>query len=1423
MIIQIKHWNFVFILIVLVINSVVYSQAPNVNFQTNTLKVCLGSTVIFENKTIPGKASLDKSLWDFGDGIIVSMEGSSSISHTYSKLGSYTIELYVIDKNNLSNKKRSINYIEVIPVPIVDFDLVGDNCHLPTKIKVVNKTIQATDFSYVWDFGNGAKSTFSSPDSISYLKEDTFSINLQLINNKISCNASLKRMKQISIYDFKGKIDGEIVFCERETKKMATKANYPIDNLIWKVFNGSIVSNADTGFVTMHQSGNFSLKVEAYSKKINCPATFLLPITIKPSPLPTFTSNKQNACPGSPIQFTETTSKTLGYSDFKWFYGDNSTFVGQKPTPKSYEDIGDYTVTLWCKGTNGCTGYIQYSNFIKIQGSVPSFTVDKTTICAGGKVQISPKSDSLSNCVWNFGDGTSYNGNKPPPHTYLLDSSYSVSLKCIMGNGCIGKNTLNNYILVKGPKPVFKASKEIICPGMSCDFSVSDSISTCQWTFGDGGTSVTVNPSHVFAKQGKYAVTLKATYKNGCVGKQTKDNFITVTQPIPNLHANIKSGCDKLVVLFSDSSSNPVKDDPFVSWKWDFGNGIISTGKNPVNQYFSTGIYDVKLTVTSKNKCTKDTVIKKMIQVGKIDALNFTNDPTSACKNLDVSFNQNVVINAPHTKEEVSYTWDFGDSSNVLNEVNPKHRYSQEIGFYDVKLVVDFRGCKDSVIRKQAVEVKPSKAFFDVQQLYCNPTSLPVDVNILDKSKSNVTDNVQVKWEFGDGNSTTINNVNLADTKLASTSHLFTDYGTYTIKQTIHNLTTGCIDTISKKVHISWVQPDLLLGVDSICTLSPFKLIDNSSTFILHPIQTCTFLFGDGHTLKGNVVNYAYSKAGAYSIFGVPFNSVGCSDTTKLAKGIRVLPLPVSSITADKKITCKGKRVHFGNNSYPVNGGFPLSSFYWTYSNFTQKDTTYNLTDSVSMDYFTLGDFYTTLLVEDKFGCRSKDSVKIQIKQPSAEFTMQNFVCNNEVFKATINQKNIGGLNSWIVDNNMINFGDTMEFSFQEPSNQLYSTHRVELAVIDSNSCINKKESIIQVSHPQAGISYTWSSPLDDNVNDLGEFKCPPITATYLNTTKSIGKIDSSNWKFWTGKTSELFSPQVNYFFPGNYSVSLAVVDEFGCKSDTIINDFLTILGPQAIPSWKKLDSQCGQSFQFNLVDLENVSGVTWYLDKDMVVHDSLQFNYSFLGNNAYSPYVILTDTLGCNVTYYTDSIVVPDLGIISKFYTEDKQYKLGELVPFMDVSSKKNDITKWEWDFGDSNLVYTNFQDVIKKQYATSGEKSVKLKVTNSKGCFDRSTQTIQVVNDYDIPNVITPNEDGINDQFELFEQIFIKYNISIFNRWGTIICQKMNQTDKVMWNGKAENKEMSDDGVYFYVLDGILLDGTAFKKTGNVSVLKN
>ena len=173
--------------------------------------------------------------------------------------------------------------------------------------------------------------------------------------------------------------------------------------------------------------------------------------------------------------------------------------------------------------------------------------------------------------------------------------------------------------------------------------------------------------------------------------------------------------------------------------------------------------------------------------------------------------------------------------------------------------------------------------------------------------------------------------------------------------------------------------------------------------------------------------------------------------------------------------------------------------------------------------------------------------------------------------------------------------------------------------------------------------------------------------------------------------------------------------------------------------------------------------------------------------------------------------------------YKEDKNYKLGELVDFSDFSSNKNDIISWDWNLGDTTIYYTNFQNAIKKQYVSSGDKTIELKVTNSKGCFDVSSQMIKVINDCDIPNVITPNGDGINDQFQLSDQIFKQYNITVFNRWGTIILRKANQTDLVMWDGKNDNKEVCDDGVYFYILDGFLLDGTSFKKTGNISVLKN
>lgn len=125
------------------------------------------------------------------------------------------------------------------------------------------------------------------------------------------------------------------------------------------------------------------------------------------------------------------------------------------------------------------------------------------------------------------------------------------------------------------------------------------------WDFGDGATSVERNPIHTYAG-GTYDVTLVVSNANG-VDTARKSSFITVTDTTTLLSVEFSasplSGTAPLEVSFSDQSQgNPD------AWDWDFGDGEVSTDRNPSHAYGSAGSYDVTLTVS--NALGADTMTK---------------------------------------------------------------------------------------------------------------------------------------------------------------------------------------------------------------------------------------------------------------------------------------------------------------------------------------------------------------------------------------------------------------------------------------------------------------------------------------------------------------------------------------------------------------------------------------------------------------------------------------------------------------------------------------------------------------------------------------------------------------------------------------------------------------------------------------------
>lgn len=67
-------------------------------------------------------------------------------------------------------------------------------------------------------------------------------------------------------------------------------------------------------------------------------------------------------------------------------------------------------------------------------------------------------------------------------------------------------------------------------------------------------------------------------------------------------------------------------------------------------------------------------------------------------------------------------------------------------------------------------------------------------------------------------------------------------------------------------------------------------------------------------------------------------------------------------------------------------------------------------------------------------------------------------------------------------------------------------------------------------------------------------------------------------------------------------------------------------------------------------------------------------------------------------------------------------------------------------------------------------------------------------------IPNIFTPNGDGINDVFKI-ENLPENSTVTIYNRWGIQIFESTKP--KTFWDGRTTSGEQCSEGVYFYIIN--------------------
>jgi gliding motility-associated-like protein len=130
--------------------------------------------------------------------------------------------------------------------------------------------------------------------------------------------------------------------------------------------------------------------------------------------------------------------------------------------------------------------------------------------------------------------------------------------------------------------------------------------------------------------------------------------------------------------------------------------------------------------------------------------------------------------------------------------------------------------------------------------------------------------------------------------------------------------------------------------------------------------------------------------------------------------------------------------------------------------------------------------------------------------------------------------------------------------------------------------------------------------------------------------------------------------------------------------------------------------------------------------------------------------------------------------------------------------SATSSNSDSWNWTFAGGNPATSNNQSPPVICFDEPGPHVITLQLTN---IFGSATYS-QVVNGeincpFHIPNIFTPNGDGINDLFEV-QGVSSDFYLLIFNRWGI----KIFESNGNWWDGTTGGDKKSPEGTYFYVL---------------------
>lgn len=187
---------------------------------------------------------------------------------------------------------------------------------------------------------------------------------------------------------------------------------------------------------------------------------------------------------------------------------------------------------------------------------------------------------------------------------------------------------------------------------------------------------------------------------------------------------------------------------------------------------------------------------------------------------------------------------------------------------------------------------------------------------------------------------------------------------------------------------------------------------------------------------------------------------------------------------------------------------------------------------------------------------------------------------------------------------------------------------------------------------------------------------------------------------------------------------------------------------------------------------------------------------------------------IGCNQVATDTMQINVDENPMAHFTFGDTN--LGELIVFEDSTTIGSPIS-WNWNFGDGEI---ENGPVVSHVFSYPGSYDVSLRVTTENGCTDSVAKSVEVLELFQLPNVLTPNNDGINDALRVYSSYADRIDLKIYDRWGHLVWKGFGP--ELFFNGRTHEGVTLNAGTYFFSLQVSYLNTEQKEFTGFIELIK-